>query len=205
MADYKKKLKDAQGGVLPVTTADQVIVNEEDGSRLNSVLITAKFDPVESELSMPVNADTLAGEPASRYLKGKFYDSDPVDAVPVNADMLGGQPANKYITFDDLKWGEWVTVNNLLRYRENAIQVEINVHFEGYTIPAWTNRAVIGSVPFTFPESNGDNRCMMPMNYSHAIIRGAFTCYPDGSVGYWTWEDATNFAQLTSRWIIEKY
>ena len=61
-------------GIYPLTTVDQVMMN--DGSRLNSAMVTADLGQIENvEDFIPddlVNADSLGGEPASAYALKTF-------------------------------------------------------------------------------------------------------------------------------------
>ena len=84
--------------ILPLTSADQVTM--KDGSRLNTKIISVDLDGVYTDSTAPINADTLGGYTADKFIIAD--DAVDVTVLSTNADFLGGHPASYYTTMGDV-------------------------------------------------------------------------------------------------------
>lgn len=105
--DIKTKLKNSQNeGVLPLTTADQVVVGD-DNARLDSVLLTA------GELN---EVEEVGG---FGFVKANYDESGDMLVVPSDSDRLQGHPASDFTpstyTTNERRVGTWVNGKPLYR------------------------------------------------------------------------------------------
>lgn len=142
----------------PLTTADQVIL-DEDNTRLNSILgsfVYTEVEPVDSAI-VPINADTLDGKLPSDFAKAPIHKTATILAngwtstlpytqiVPIEGIEENDRPHISPVYSDDLEtallqkesWGMVSRAkadNNTITFMcfEDSPTVDINIQIEVY-------------------------------------------------------------------------
>lgn len=104
--DSKEKLYRGENGILPLTTIDQVVVDETTGERLNTSIVTLSgVGSVEGD-AIPVNADTLGGHLPSYFMASAGIEIKLIEKIVtlpsgsiVSVDFSADLPANATILY----------------------------------------------------------------------------------------------------------